>query len=189
MGYSYYIPTLPCYHSVLNKSHLISGEIQYPDNNYLLDNALGYMEKNWGTSFPDNYFWMHAVDPTNPSISLLFSQAEIKWLGKSFIKHIGHLRLNGEELDLKMLAQFEVTYDFLNEDNPKIILKSKQIKLELSFGTSQKYVFKGPAVGKLSRDILHHSDTLIDLKIYQNSEIKQYKLRGNYEKIGEIDKI
>ncbi len=83
MGYSYYIPTLPCYHSVLNKSHLISGEIQYPDNNYLLDNALGYMEKNWGTSFPDNYFWMHAVDPTNPSISLLFSQAEIKWLGKS----------------------------------------------------------------------------------------------------------
>lgn len=186
MGYSYFIPTLPCYHSVLNKSHLVSGKINFFDNNYLVKNALGYMEKNWGTSFPENYFWLHAIDSNNPSISLLFSQAEIKWLGKSFIKHLGHLRLNGEELDLKTLSHFEVTYDLWKEDNPKIILKSKQIKLEIGFDASKKYMFKGPINGKLSRDILHHSDTQIELKIYQNSETKIYKLIGNFEMIGNL---
>lgn len=186
MGYSYYIPLLPCYHSVLNKSHLISGVIKFPENTYLLNNALGYKEKNWGTSFPENYFWMHAVDPNNPTISILFSQAEIIWLGKSFIKHLGHLRINGDEFDLKNLSQFHVAYDFLNEDNKKIILKGKQIKVELSFSKSKKYVFKGPEDGKLTRDILHHSDTFIDLTIDQNGSVKRYKLVGNFELMGEL---
>jgi len=184
MGYAYFIPTLPCYHSILNKSHLISGEINLFNNKYLLDNDLGYMEKNWGTSFPEKYFWIQAVEPNNPNVSLLFSQAEIKWMGKSFIKHVGHLRLNGEELDLRTLTLFNVSYDNTNPENITITIKSKQIKLEMSFSVAKKYMFKGPLKGKLSRDILHHSDSQIDLKIYQNAEIKMYKLIGNFEMIG-----
>ena len=85
-----------------------------------------------------------------------------------------------------MLSQFEVTYDLWKEDNPKIILKSKQIKLEIGFDAAKKYMFKGPFKGKLSRDILHHSDCQIELKIYQNSETKIYKLIGNIEMIKEL---
>jgi tocopherol cyclase len=184
MGYAYFIPTLPCYHSVLNKSHLISGEINLFNNNYLLDNDLGYMEKNWGTSFPEKYFWIQAVEPHNPNVSLLFSQAEIKWMGKSFIKHVGHLRINGEELDLRTLTLFNVSYNNTIPENITITIKSKQIKLEMRFSVAKKYMFKGPLKGKLSRDILHHSDSQIDLKIYQNAEMKMYKLIGNFEMIG-----
>jgi hypothetical protein len=54
----------------------------------------------------------------------------------------------------------------------------------MSFSVAKKYMFKGPLKGKLSRDILHHSDSQIDLKIYQNAEIKMYKLIGNFEMIG-----
>lgn len=186
MGYSYFIPTLPCYHSVLNKSHYVSGEVNFHNQHYLMDSALGYMEKNWGTSFPENYFWMHAIDPSNPEISILFSQAEIKWLGKSFIKHLGHFRFNGEEINLKKLAKFEINYSFFNKDYTSVVIKSSQIKLEINFGKSTVFQFKGPVKGKLQRDIIHNSDTLIDLKIYRNNEIKELKLIGNFEKIGDI---
>lgn len=184
MGYAYYLPNIPCYHSVLNFDYKVRGEIKYQQNTYRFDNAMGYMEKNWGTSFPEKYFWLHALEPNNPNVSLLFSQAEIKWMGKSFIKHVGHLRLNGDELDLRTLTLFNVSYDNTNPENITITIKSKQIKLEMSFSVAKKYMFKGPLKGKLSRDILHHSDSQIDLKIYQNAEIKMYKLFGNFEMIG-----
>jgi tocopherol cyclase len=186
MGYTYYIPKLPCYHSVLNTSHCVSGEIEFKKARYLFDKEIGYLEKNWGTSFPENYCWLHAVDPNDSQISLLFSMAEIKWLGKQFIKHVGHFRFDGTQIDLRELNNIAVDYLTLSRNKQVIRIASKTILIELSITVGNKVIFKGPAEGKLSRDIIHFTDEVIDVSLTQNNKTRLFQLVGNFENIGSL---
>lgn len=183
MGYSYFLPSLPCYHSVLNPSHFVSGEICYDGGQYSLVNEMGYLEKNWGTSFPENYFWLHAIDPKNPQISLLFSRAEIKWLGKKFIRHVGHLRIDGIEIDLRELRNIRIITLDQNAEVQIIRFESKSLKLYISINIGKNVILKGPTNGALSRDIDHHADAVIDVKMTTENKIRQFQMVGNFEKI------
>ncbi|MFM8455296.1 MAG: tocopherol cyclase family protein, partial [Ignavibacteria bacterium] len=184
MGYHYYVPTLPCYHSVLNSSHLVSGSIRHNESVYALDEDMGYMEKNWGTSFPENYFWIHAVDPYNPQISLLFSIAEIQWLGKRFIKHVGHLRIEGKHIDLRALKDISIADRIVSEKKRCVKIKSKELELDIWITYGNKVTFKGPNQGHMSRDIFHHADAMIGISLKQNGKTRMHRLIGNFEHIG-----
>ena len=184
MGYAYYVPTLPCFHSVMNVSHHVTGEIQTPRQQYLLEHELGYMEKNWGTSFPKRYCWLQAVDPFDSQTSLLFSQAEIDWIGRTFLRHVGHLRFDGKHIDLRELRKCTISNSILDETNHCIQLSGNNIKLDIHISFQEKVIFKGPANGNMSRDITHHTDALIHVKLYQHGLRKEFKLIGNYENLG-----
>jgi hypothetical protein len=184
MGYTYFIPNLPCYHSVMNSSHVVAGKIFYNDVRYTLDNEIGYLEKNWGTSFPETYFWLHAVDPTDRQVSLLFSRAEIKWLGQKFIKHIGHFHFDGKEIDLRDLKHFSYSSFMPSPENQILRITSKAISLEISILYRKKVKFKGPKEGQLSRDIYHYTDALINVCLIQNQKTRLFQLIGNFEDIG-----
>lgn len=183
MGYHYFIPNLPCYHSVMNRSHLVSGKIYYQDKSYTLNSDWGYWEKNWGTSFPQNYCWIHAVDPKNEQVSLLFSMAEIKWLGRSFKRHLGHIKLREREIDLRELKGFTLEILVLTHNNHVIRISSNKIHIDISITIQYKAILKGPVGGNLSRDILHHTDATIDVFIIENEMTSMYRMIGNYENI------
>lgn len=188
MGYSYVIPNLPCYHSVLNKSHIVSGEINSKSSRFSLDNEIGYLEKNWGTSFPENYVWLHAVDPENMEVDLLFSQAEINWMGKKFIRHVGYFRFDGKQIDLRELRDCSISISKLNSHDQHIRISSKAIEMKMEITLAQNIVFKGPHNGTLSRDILHHTDVRVAVSFKQNAQTRNFQLVGNYENIGSLER-
>lgn len=186
MGYSYVIPNLPCYHAVLNKSHLVSGEVRNRNASYSFDSEMGYLEKNWGTSFPENYVWLHALDPKDPGVSLLFSQAEIKWLGRTFVKHVGHFQYEGNTIDLRQLWNSVISIVRLSSEKHLIRILSKSIQIEISINLAHHVLFKGPNDGNLTRDIIHHTDALIDFTVKHKSATSHFQLVGNYENIGNL---
>jgi tocopherol cyclase len=186
MGYTYYIPNLPCYHSVLNISQTVSGEIQHKGECYVLDNEMGYQEKNWGASFPESYFWVHAVDPNDPDVSLLFSRAEIVWFGKTFIKHIGHLCFDGKQIDLRELRNFTFSNTINSPENQTIQIRSISIQLDIVLEVGTKVLFQGPKDGELSREIGHQTDAQIEVSLTWKNSIRKFKMVGNFENIGSI---
>lgn len=183
MGYNYVIPNLPCYHAILNKSHLVSGEIRTEKTNFVMDQDMGYLEKNWGTSFPENYIWLHAVDPTNAEVNLLFSQAEIKWMGGAFLRHLGYLNFENECIDLRQLENPIVSNSFVNPEKQLIHISSKLIELEISIVLGEQVLFKGPEDGALQRDIIHYTDAIIEVKLKRNSVTRLFRLVGNFENV------
>jgi tocopherol cyclase len=186
MGYSYYVPSLPCYHSVLNTSHRVSGRIRHKASEYTLNDEMGYLEKNWGTSFPEHYFWLHAVDPTDPSVSLLFSRADIRWLGQNFLKHVGHIRFDDKQIDLRQLKNFAVSSSIPSSNKRVMQITSKALELEIAITSGQKVLLKGPRDGTLSRDILHYADAMIDLHLLHEGTERTLHLVGNFEHIGSV---
>ncbi|HRE58805.1 MAG TPA: tocopherol cyclase family protein [Candidatus Kapabacteria bacterium] len=184
MGYHYFVPNLPCYHSVLNTAHQVSGEIQQKDVRYILNNEMGYLEKNWGTSFPKSYIWLHAVDPHDSKVSMLFSIAEIKWFGIKFIKHVGHFHFDDKQIDLRSLKNFAVSHQMPSKDTYQILMRSKTIQIEISIVFGDNILFKGPQGGVLSSDIIHFPDTDVQIRFTENNKIRKFHLIGNFENIG-----
>ena len=88
MGPYSFIPFMECYHGILSMNHNISGVINHNGIDISFDGGKGYMEKDWGHSFPKAYIWMQSNHFSKPNISIKSSIAIIPWLKSSFIGHI-----------------------------------------------------------------------------------------------------
>lgn len=97
MGPFTFIPRMECYHGIVNIHHEIQGCLTFNQVAYCYNGGYGYIEKDWGTSFPSAWIWLQSNHFPEGNISLMFSYANIPWLGKSFMGLISFLRI-GEKL-------------------------------------------------------------------------------------------
>lgn len=95
MGPFSYLPGMECIHSVISLSHTIEGSLQI--NGRLVDftQGKGYLEKDWGSSFPKRYVWMQSNHFAEEG-SIFFSWADIPMLGTYFHGYIAHLYYQGK---------------------------------------------------------------------------------------------
>ena len=183
MGNYYLLPNLPCYHAIVDGYHSVNGQIQYLNDSYTFTNAVGYLEKNWGISFPEKYIWMHAFDAKNTDNQLLFSQADIKWNGRTFIKHLGFIKLNGIYFDLRKLKKCKTAISNKDENKQFISIKSKFLEIEMNISYKKPIFFKGPQNGKMERIIEHYNDIILEGKVLHKSSKTKLLLTGNMENI------
>ncbi|WP_313340215.1 tocopherol cyclase family protein [Sedimentibacter sp.] len=109
MGYFSYLPFMECYHDIISMDHNLKGSISV--NNKVIDfnEGKGYIEKDWGTSFPKEYIWLQSNHFDDTDASIMFSLAHIPFLGASFQGFICNLSFNGHE------------YRFATYNNSKIV--------------------------------------------------------------------
>lgn len=94
MGWYGWVPGMQCWHGVLSLDHALSGHLDLDGERITLDGGRGYIEKDWGRSFPDAWVWMQANDA---GTSLTASVATIPWaLGRHFAGFIVGFLHDGE---------------------------------------------------------------------------------------------
>ena len=99
MGPFSFVPFMECYHGILSMDHNIEGSLEHNGKIISFDQGKGYMEKDWGHSFPEGYVWMQSNHFSKPGISVKASIAKIPWLGSSFIGHIAGVLIDGELIE------------------------------------------------------------------------------------------
>ncbi|MEN6339779.1 MAG: tocopherol cyclase family protein [Clostridiaceae bacterium] len=92
MGPFSFMPGMECYHGIVNISHTISGTLFHNGEQIDMTGGEGYIEKDWGRSFPESWIWMQANHFETRGTSFLFSVAQIPWLGRSFTGLISFLK-------------------------------------------------------------------------------------------------
>jgi hypothetical protein len=181
MGNFYLVPGLPCYHSVLQINSSVKGIVKINNELIHFDRSTGYLEKNWGSSFPEKYFWMHAQDPLNATNQVLYSQAEIKWRNKTFIKHVGFIQLNGKSIDLRKIRRKHIVCHVSNSNQLEISIDPIGIALNFDLGDANNTSFNSPREGKMTNKIIHNIDVPVILKITSKSLNNNTLLNGNIE--------
>ncbi|NRB64535.1 MAG: hypothetical protein HRU40_16160 [Saprospiraceae bacterium] len=98
MGWYSFVPFMQCYHDVISMDHTMTGAIEVDRQIISMDGGKGYLEKDWGGSFPSTWIWMQANHfPTQSKpVSLFTSIANIPWLGSSFIGFIAGFLWEGK---------------------------------------------------------------------------------------------
>jgi len=95
MGWYAFVPFMECYHGVLSFNHLIEVQLKLNGKSIDFNGGKGYIEKDWGRSFPSYHIWIQSNHFDEPGISLMVSIAKIPWLGKSFNGFLIGLLYNG----------------------------------------------------------------------------------------------
>jgi len=88
MGWYAWAPFMQTYHGVVSLDHRIHGQLEVNGQRVDFTGGDGYIEKDWGRSFPSGWVWMQSNHFSQPGTSLTASIATIPWLGRSFVGFI-----------------------------------------------------------------------------------------------------
>ncbi|MBN1486483.1 MAG: hypothetical protein JW981_02500 [Anaerolineae bacterium] len=84
MGWYAWVPGMECYHGVVSLDHSLLGTLNIDGCPVTFDGGRGYIEKDWGKSFPSGWIWLHTNHFDIPGTSLMGSIARVPWVGRSF---------------------------------------------------------------------------------------------------------
>lgn len=84
MGWYAYVPFMECYHGVLSFDHRISGRLEVDGEDLDYEGGRGYIEKDWGQSFPKAWIWMQSNHFATAGTCVTASVAVIPWKGSGF---------------------------------------------------------------------------------------------------------
>jgi len=84
MGWFSFVPFMECYHGVVSLYHNIEGKLFFNKKKVDFSGGTGYIEKDWGKSFPSSWIWMQSNHFGFENTSLMVSIAKIPYLGKHF---------------------------------------------------------------------------------------------------------
>jgi hypothetical protein len=146
-------------------NHRISGCLEVDGILVDFNGGKGYIEKDWGSSFPSQYIWMQSNHFSHTQEASLFaSVARIPWLGSSFIGFIAGFWLNGQLYPFTTYGgdKFKLYVDakkvHLSYINPKYQL---HIVADRHEGTQLQAPVNGEMTGKVNESL--HATVLVEL--------------------------
>jgi tocopherol cyclase len=95
MGPYAWIPWMECNHGVLSFDHHLDGRLEVDGTRIDLTGGRGYLEKDWGATFPAGYVWMQSNHFTTTGTSLVASIAIVPWIRSAFPGFLVGLRAGG----------------------------------------------------------------------------------------------
>ncbi|PHR43416.1 MAG: hypothetical protein COA32_16370 [Fluviicola sp.] len=173
MGFMSYIPRVECKHDIITVQSEISGFIKLAKHKILFKEGDGYIEKNWGSSFPKKYIWLHANQFNNRQLSLQFAIAKPKWFFFRPEVYIGYI-MTGELIHFGThrlsLVRVKRDYDFT-------LITIKKIKYRITIKIKHKAPVNliGPTKGILKNKIPEYLDSSIELVVLKKSLFNKNK--------------
>ena len=122
MGPYTFAPFMECNHGIVSMDHGISGSLVINGEEIDFTGGRGYIEKDWGHSFPSAYIWMQSNHFAANGISFKASVARIPWLTGNFTGFISGLMIDDH------------LYPFTEYGGSKIVsLQVTRQKVEITF--------------------------------------------------------
>lgn len=153
MGPFSFVPFMECYHGVVNIHHEIKGSLMI--NGKLVDftDGYGYIEKDWGKSFPKWYVWIQSNHFKENDVSMMFSIAKIPWLNRHFTGFLSFLKVKEEMYLFATYTGAKVKSLEYADGQINIVVEDKKHTLSISGLYNESGVLKAPKNGLMEREI------------------------------------
>lgn len=159
---------LQCNHGIISLYHRLSGEIIINNDIYNFDGGVGYIEKDWGSSFPKTYSWIQCNDFENRACSIIASVADIPFMGKTFNGCICVVYYEGMEYKLCTYNGVKI----LKNDGRVIILKRGKYRLEIEVNDENPQRLLAPINGHLTRTIHENCGCTATFKFFIEEKLE-----------------
>ncbi len=180
MGFLTYFPN-ECNHSIISMNHKVTGELQIGNQSWKIQNAVGYIEKDWGTGFPKEYVWAQANDWKESSV--VFSYATVPILGKFARGFFLVLHHDGKEYRFSSIEGSKLTDFHISKDSFRATIKKRGIRLTLRAKQSNPIALASPEQGEMKSKIKESLDGTLEITL----EIKNQNIITLYSERASID--
>lgn len=179
MGPFAYIPFMECNHGCISLDSKINGILKInrdkTTEEIFFNNGKGYIEKDYGTSFPKSWVWIQANSFNNLNVQFFLSIAKIPFLGLNFQGIIGILKLDKKEYRFATYNGTKVekleTIEQNNNKILKIILKKRKYILELEAELKDSHQLIAPIKGNMSKKIKESLNAIIKVKLIYKDKV------------------
>jgi len=165
MGPFSFIPFMECYHGILSMDHSIEGTLSVNNRSIDFTGGRGYIEKDWGHSFPSSYFWMQTNHFSNEGISLKVSVAKIPWLGYSFVGFIAGLWMYDRLFQFTTYNSTKLIKSYADLEKVELVLENSKYRLEIIAHRQEATELAAPISGFMHGRIEESMTAKIEVKL------------------------
>lgn len=178
MGWYAFVPKMQDYHGVLSFYHEINGSLQLNGVETDFTGGTGYIEKDWGTSFPSRWIWMQTNNYPGRRASLSVSVATIPWRKRQFTGYIAGFWLDGELYPFSTYCGGKVTeYNIKNENTVELVLQTRRYTLRVTGVKIGGIDLKAPVEGNMTGHVHESLQSEIETEL-TNREDKTVLFAG-----------
>ena len=154
MGWFAYIPFMECFHGVISTHHTLEGLIFLNNKKIEYTGGTGYIEKDWGRSFPSAWIWMQANCFPTDKVSCMLSIANIPFLGRTFQGFLGFLQIGDKLIRFGTYTGAQIIKLDQDNDHASILIRQRKyhISFEATLGPASH--LRAPRQGTMERSIL-----------------------------------
>lgn len=170
MGPYSFVPFMECYHGILSMNHRIDGQLTVHGETIDFANGSGYIEKDWGHSFPSAYIWLQTNHFSESGISLKASVAKIPWLGNSFVGFIAGIQLHDRLILFTTYNGSKLFKSFVDKGKVELIMENKNYRVEIMAYREKSTQLASPILGFMDGRIEESMTSEIEVKIFDKKK-------------------
>ncbi len=171
MGPFSYVTFMECNHAILCMKNKIEGKININGSKINFDNGIGYIEKDWGCSFPKKYIWCQGNNFTKANASFMMSIADIPFKIFNFKGVICDLIIDDKEYKFTTYNNSKIEKININDKYLNIILKKGAYSINIKSIYDKGLNLKAPVKGKMNKEILESINNSIFVTLKKENEI------------------
>ncbi len=180
MGPYTFVPLMECNHGIINIHHEISGRLSILGNTADFSGGYGYIEKDWGRSFPETWIWLQSNHFGADDITVMFSAAKIPWMGRSFPGFISFIRIKGRILLFATYTGAKIIDLTYRDDQLEIVLEDWRYRMEIRAKHSEGEILKAPKNGLMDHEILESISAVVHVTLSDKKGLVVYNGSGTH---------
>ena len=153
MGFFAYIPKMECYHGIVSMTHSLKGSLDLNEEKVSFENGKGYIEKDWGRSFPNTYLWIQSNHFGESDAALMCSVANIPFMGTAFRGFICNLYLSGKEYRFASYNKSKLKVHEFSPTRTRLTLSRKDLIIKIDASMENGALLQAPHLGVMSHRI------------------------------------
>ena len=189
MGWYSFVPTMECNHGVVSVTHDLKGFLNVNGSKRQFSSGKGYIEKDWGISFPESWIWLQCNNFNSRQASVMISVAKIPWKGRFFIGFIAFFSLNGKTDILATYNGARVgSLRKLEHNKTEICIIKGDLSVKAVVTKKEGYALKAPVSGVMKNIIKESLDSEVSLEVYSTGK-SLFCEKGKFAGYEETDSI
>lgn len=183
------IPFLECYHGVVGFDPTTSGTLSLGDEVLDFDGGRAYVEKDWGSSFPQSWIWCQCnhferSEGAGQRVCLTASIAEIPNLGRTFPGFIVGLWIDGELFPFTTHHLAGVDVLVADDSTVRWVLHNRRHRLEITIVRAEPTSLPGPTIEGMQREVHETLLAQVEVRLSQRFGARRVVYAGHGECAG-----
>jgi len=171
MGPFSYVPFMECNHAILSMQSNANGSIDINNTIINFDDDMGYIEKDWGTSFPKTYIWCQGNNFKKSNASFMLSVADVPFKMFKFRGVICVLVIGDKEYKFTTYNNARLVNFSVKDNSLDVILKKGDMYINIEAKHENAQKLAAPVKGKMGKDIFESITSTINVTLKQGDNI------------------
>lgn len=165
MGPYSFVPFIQCNHGLLSMDHALHGTLEVQGKPISYDRGRGYLEKDWGSSFPTGYTWAQCNHFDSPATAVTVAVATSPFLGMKLHGFVAGFLFRGQVHPFRAYMGSVIEHLQITDTEMQLRLRNRTHRLEVSVQKkSANAVLLAPYEGKMRERVAETMSSTMELR-------------------------